>query len=324
MVSRKNTVHLDIDPTIMENNLLIADPDAGLGSLFPQDAGPQSKVVNPIPGMCIKLRHADGEHGKVFINLCHTKDIPPPEDIDERRLMELWNANDDTCNYRVPLSIGERREEPDKSGQPADVYDVAVNTVFFGKVETSNIFRMFILDVVMQGLEEKFNIDLEKEDYVIMKNRKAMGTIPGHRVRVKDKAVEGSAPAAPLIQELGTRYIHPPSSSSMSPGPAAAAPSCTGDSDKNTVKPDFRLLKEPASGPARALVAQFQLPSVVTAGEVNLDVGEDRLILTGGKRGVNYHVDFFLPHNVVQKLASARFDASSKILTVNMPVGQAV
>ena len=70
-----------------------------------------------LAGLCVKLRRAsDGSQdaGKVFINICHTKEIPAPEDIDEARLMQLWNSDSETCEYRVPLSIGERREEPDK------------------------------------------------------------------------------------------------------------------------------------------------------------------------------------------------------------------
>ena len=54
-------------------------------------------------------------------------------------------------------------------------------------------------------------------DYVIMKNRRAMGSIPGHRVRVKDKK-DAAKPAMPLVQELGTRYLEP-----AKPAAAAAA-----------------------------------------------------------------------------------------------------
>lgn len=312
MASSKKTVLLDVDPSIMENNLLIADPDAGLDSLFPK-AGPQSKVVTPIPGMCVKLRRATEDHGKVFINLCHTKEIPAPEDIDEKRLMELWNASTETCEYRVPLSIGEVRHEPDKSGQPADVYDVAVNTTFFGKVETTSIFRMFVIDVIMQGIEDKFHIELEKEDYVIMKNRKAMGTIPGHRVRVGDRAPgsEGK-PAVPLVQELSTRYTATPRASTSPVTPVSAA---------DAVKPDFRLLKEPCQGPAKAFVAQIKLPTVVSASQVTLDVGEDRLVLSGG-HPTSYHLDMFLPSCVAQSFTTANFNNMDRILTVTMPVVQ--
>lgn len=49
------------------------------------------------------------------------------------------------------------------AGKPADVYDVAINTTFFGKVETNKIFQMFITDVIMQGIEDKFHIELDKE-----------------------------------------------------------------------------------------------------------------------------------------------------------------
>lgn len=54
-------------------------------------------------------------------------------------------------------------------------------------------------------------------DYVVLKNRRAMGTIPGHRVRVKDRKGE-SKPAVPLVQELGTRYSEP-----AGPSPTSSA-----------------------------------------------------------------------------------------------------
>ncbi|XP_034253409.1 PIH1 domain-containing protein 1-like [Thrips palmi] len=314
MASRKNAVLLDVDPSILENNLLITDPDGGLDSLFPKESGPQSKVVNPIPGLCLKLRLASEDHGKVFINLCHTQDIPAPEDISDERLVELWNTTTGTCDYRVPLSIGERRAEPDKSGKPADVYDVAINTTFFGKIETNNIFRMFLIDVIMQGIEDKFHIELDKEDYVVMKNRRAMGTIPGHRVRVKDKK-DGSKPATPLVQELGTRYLEPAVGGDAARRDLAAA--------SDAVKPQFRLLKQVTGGVASSVVAQVHLPLLVSAGDITLDIGEDRLVLNGETRATKYHLDVFLPHCVLQKCATAQFDGVSKILSITMPVLQA-
>lgn len=298
----------------MESNLLIADPDGGLDSLFPKESGPESKVVNPIPGMCVKLRLASEGHGKVFINICHTKEIPAPEDISEKRLVELWNTANETCEYRVPLSIGERREEPDKSGKPADVYDVAINTTFFGKVETNSMFRMFLMDVVMQGIEDKFHVELDKEDYVIMKNRRAMGSIPGHRVRVKDKK-DAAKPAMPLVQELGTRYLEPAK-------PAAAAATSSVAVVGDAVRPQCRLLRQTQAGCAGSVVAQVHLPAVVHRGDVTLDVGEDRLVLNGGRSGTSYHLDVFLPHCVNQNSTTAQFDGMSKILTVTMPVLQ--
>ncbi|KAK3909102.1 PIH1 domain-containing protein 1 [Frankliniella fusca] len=271
--------------------------------------------------LCVKLRRSTEDHGKVFINICHTKDIPAPEDISERRLMELWNANGETCDYRVPLSIGEGRQEPDKSGHPADVYDVAINTDFFGKVESSNMFRMFLMDVVMQGIEEKFHIELDKEDYVVMKNRKAMGNIPGHRVRVKDRR-EDAKPATPLIQELsttrvaGTSASRPASTASSSTLPTPAPPS-------GAVRPEYRLLRVPATGPARSFVMQCHLPSVVSVKDVTLDVGEDRLCLSGG-RSSKYFLDVFMPDTIIQNFTTAKFDKMSKILTVSMPISRGI
>lgn len=49
------------------------------------------------------------------------------------------------------------------AGKPSVVYDVAVNTNFFKKLETNMIFRGFVMQVVMEGLENKYNIELKKE-----------------------------------------------------------------------------------------------------------------------------------------------------------------
>lgn len=92
-----------------------------------------------------------------------------------------------------------------------------------------------------------------------MKNRKAMGTIPGHRVRVGDQRPGLSTPgegkpATPLVQELGTRYVQP---AKPQPQPQSAP-------SQDSVKPDFRLVRQPADGPAKTLVAQVRLPSEVS------------------------------------------------------------
>jgi len=49
-----------------------------------------------------------------------------------------------------------------------------------------------------------------------------------------------------------------------------------------------------------------------------LDIGEDRLLLT--VRSHVYHLDIFLPFDLIREECGAQFNRMTKILTVTMPV----
>jgi len=41
-------------------------------------------------------------------------------------------------------------------------YDVAINTNFYHKLETSALFRLFVIQVASQGVGEKFSIEFKR------------------------------------------------------------------------------------------------------------------------------------------------------------------
>lgn len=49
---------------------------------------------------------------KIFVNVCTSDKIPPPEDISDTKLFEL--LNDEEPAYTIPMSIGFERMEADK------------------------------------------------------------------------------------------------------------------------------------------------------------------------------------------------------------------
>lgn len=61
-------------------------------------------------GICIKTKTINKE--KVFVNVCVTDAIPPPEDISDAKLYEF--LNDEAPAYTIPMSIGAERMEVDK------------------------------------------------------------------------------------------------------------------------------------------------------------------------------------------------------------------
>ena len=48
------------------------------------------------------------------------------------------------------------------ANQPCIVYDVAINSTFFSKVEESLLFQTFLITVTCEGLEDKYKMELDK------------------------------------------------------------------------------------------------------------------------------------------------------------------
>lgn len=63
-----------------------------------------------IAGICVKTRTVNKE--KIFVNVCTSDKIPPPEDISDTKLLEL--LHDEIPAYTIPMSIGFERMEADK------------------------------------------------------------------------------------------------------------------------------------------------------------------------------------------------------------------
>ena len=67
-------------------------------------------------------------------------------------------------------------------------YDVAINPIFYDKMQNSELFHSFFLTIVFEGLETKYNIELERK-WTVLKNRKCMGSLHPHCIRSKSKPV---------------------------------------------------------------------------------------------------------------------------------------
>ncbi|XP_069695549.1 PIH1 domain-containing protein 1-like [Periplaneta americana] len=308
MSSNKSSVLLEVDRSIIENNLLIQNNDE-LEELFPtqQRGDVRWKMVIPTPGMCVKTRTKDGN--KVFINVCHTKDLPAPKDVGDDELLEIWTSEEADSSFRVPMSLGEGHEEVDKGGNPVIAYDVAINSDYFNKLENNKLFLSFFMTVAMEGLQEKYNIELEMKDYVILKNRRVLGKLHPHRVRQSGT----KQPADPLIQE-----VSPPIATSHQPLIQEMTSATT-----FSQQPQYRIRREPPEADfPEYLLAEFFMKDLTSSRDLTLDVGEDRIILDSpGQVGQQaYKLDVFIPYLIDQDKCLADFNTDTKILTLTLPV----
>lgn len=298
----KKSITLDIDPTIMERNMKIIKDnpvEEEFNKLLASVETTPSKLVKPRPGFCVKT-YTKPDNKKVFVNICLTDAIPCPRDITNNELMQILSS-DDPSSYRVPMSLGEGRTEQDKSGAPATVYDVAINPEFFKKIEKDDLFQTFFLTVVFEGLQDKYQFEIDITKYTILKHRKSIGTLQSHRIQIRDIKTCEEKTRSPLIEEIQDKP--------------------TKVTEVNVTKKKeivYRLRREPPTGEIEYLLAEFRIPASMELKDMKLEVGEDRLVLDS--KGAFDVVDFFLPCSVDQDVIDAKLNRNNDMLLVKMPV----
>lgn len=307
-MSSSKGIFLDVDSSIVENNLRFTQNEAEdeLGKLFGNiERDFPSKLVKPHPGFCVKTKE-NGTNTKVFVNICTTDAIPAPKDISEAELQKFIEL-EDASGFRVPMSIGEIRTEKDKKGGDAKACDVAIHPSFFKKVETQQTFKNFFMAVVFQGLEDKYGLVCH-EDKLILANRKCFGTLQMHRIQQREiaekmgKLNDSKSAISELTGEQGKEkkvMIETISSEEF-----------------KAREPEYRIYKK--NNGSNSITGEFKLPDIISANELTLDIGEDRILLESKSKG--YLLNVFVPYCIRNEKCNSSFNTASRILTVNMPL----
>ena len=61
---------------------------------------------------------------------------------------------------RIPLSLGSVREDFDKKGNPAQVYDIIWNPLTIERFKTDPGFRQIVIELAFNYIQQKFNHEL--------------------------------------------------------------------------------------------------------------------------------------------------------------------
>lgn len=274
--------------------------------------------------MCVKAYRVTNNE-KIFINICTSDGIPSPEDISADQLTEILSS-ETPSHYKIPMSITELRLIPDKSGKDAVACDVAVHPNFFKKIEALRVFREFLITIVFEALDTKYNVEVNRDTWIVMKNRKSMGSLVKHRVQNRDvqkvyesyqnptkehktlinelksgDQIEYKQTNSNLITEISTKRGASNGNDKMS---STELTKINAQNDKSR-KPDYRLCKVNA-GTSELLVAEFFLPEVIDATEITLDLNADRLVLESRRFG--YLFDSFVPSDIDVNASTADFN----------------
>lgn len=266
----------------------------------------QSKSIKPAPGFCVKTKDTSSGR-KLFINVCHTPELPEPQDISDEELMHILGSDDPTT-YRVPLSLGLPHEEVDKSGVPCTAYDVIINETFFRKISSNELFKTFLITVALDGIEEKYKAHPERENYVVLKNKLYMGTMPDHSIQDRK---------GPLIAELPTAQNQSTGTSS-SGGDGERSVSNSGGDDSSVLScrgsAKVDLTRHTLPGQRDTLVARFSLPAVESGSSLALDMADDHVRLIS--KEPKYTFDFYLPFCIDEDATVAEFNTRHQVIRI--------
>ncbi|XP_014472122.1 PREDICTED: PIH1 domain-containing protein 1-like [Dinoponera quadriceps] len=298
-----DSTFLDIDESIQTRNLLILNEerdgvDHQIGELMKQYEPALVSVIQPVPGICVKIKSTS--EGKVFINICMSDEIPAPQDISDDKLFQVLDDHDST--YSLPMSIGAERVEKDKSGVPCPTFDVVINTAYLTKCQQKPHFMAFTILSVLNGVMEKSGKELDMENYTILKNRTVVGKLQQQRIRVRERKIPQRC--EPLIEEI------PKSKKS------ASRKVCLQESDKAEREVDYVILRQPPEGPVERLIALFNMPRNVSIENVVVLINPDRINVTDEKTCCSH--DVLLPYNIKTDSAKAYLDYSLKVLRIDI------
>ncbi|XP_016963537.1 PIH1 domain-containing protein 1 isoform X3 [Drosophila biarmipes] len=294
-----------------------ANPGAGGQQQRPPPR--DSLVVQPTAGICVKSFKLNSDE-KFFINVCQAPEVPAPQDVTEEELIAILESPT-PGSYRVPMSISEPRHTKDRSDKTVDVCDIAVNPKFLVKIQKSQLFNNFFLQIVAEALSEKYNVQINMEKTIILNNRKFIGSLVSHRVRNDDvrkaqpvtadpatitspSAASTSDKAGKLVQEINEKD--------------AAAIKSTRQLAGGSQDLQYKLRARVRDDSVDEIHAEIYLPNCVSSQEVSLDVGEDRILVESHRHG--YVFDKFVNYRLQQDRAQALFDKTSKMLQIRIPV----
>lgn len=199
----------------------------------------------------------------------------------------------------------------DKSGRNANACDVAIHTKFFIKVDRIELFRDFLLTIIFEALETKYNVCVDQTSWTILK-KKSMGELVSHRIQNRDvKQVIGTyqsdssiVDSRSLIQELdgGVKKTKPLIEEITTNGNGAGR-----QSSRKSM--EYRLLVVNAE-----VVAEFHLPLVQSLSEMFLVIGADCIRFAAVKRG--YFVNEYIRHHIDPDRAKAEFHTNTKVMDI--------
>lgn len=150
-----------------------------MGSGFNSIGQPPLRSIQPISGFVVKTRivsvDATVKHppaivpkAKVFVNLCHSPELPEPPLASAEEIQKVMSG-DTSINYKIPLSLIGPYSSTDRAGQPCLVFDACLNSVPLAKSEKDLDYGLFLVELALEWVESKNKIVLSRGRLKLLK-----------------------------------------------------------------------------------------------------------------------------------------------------------
>ena len=299
------------------------------------ERGIKCTFLRPQPGHVVKARHLDNNNeksvgkneksetsksgGKAFINICWDPNVAKPE---SKQAVD-GSTGKSGIRWSVPYCQSRPRQETDSKGIPCDVYDVIFHPEAGVLASKDPRMKDLLNTTAVDAIEKAFGLSLDRKNLKSPK-LKYKGQFRPTVIR------EPFGSNSNTSTELKTQDAIVDTISDLVEEQASA--SCKTDDVKQpeyTLKyKNTHLDLDPApdnilssSDPCRPteLVVEIYLPEMTSAKGVDLDVLERQLTLNS-MEPERYHLDLRLPYPVDEEAGGAKFDKSTRMLIVTLPV----
>lgn len=120
--------------------------------------------LHPAPGFVIKTRIVEGSahhviQTKVFLNICHDRQVPRPPSFDPESVFPMIVRNE----WEVPIVVSREKTTTDKKGVPSFVYDCCINSECFNWIQINPDLRMIVVEWCIEAVELMYEVVLERE-----------------------------------------------------------------------------------------------------------------------------------------------------------------
>ncbi len=114
-------------------------------------------IIQPEAGFVVKTK--DGTGQKVFINMTKHEVV---DGFEEKSIPQGDREKiGSDVGVRIPLSLGSVREDYDKKGEVAQVYDVIWNPLTIDRCKTDAAFRQVVVELAFNHILQKYNHSLD-------------------------------------------------------------------------------------------------------------------------------------------------------------------
>ncbi|CAG8464293.1 1321_t:CDS:2 [Ambispora gerdemannii] len=267
--------------------------------------------IDPTPGYVVKTHLLEGTtmpHPagvKLLINVVHSEKVPEPSPATDQEIQQAMEVVEG-ASYPVPLVVGNLREDVDKEGSKhCLVCDVVLNTKIYKKTEKNYDFKLFIAEHVMEHIEDKHKLRLNRE-------------IAFPKLRCKGKLETINLPVvgkqrAPMITEvsLPTAATKNKATTISKETPSPRLPLDQIQNPQQIAKslpipitePKYSIAEEKIRGKNYVKIS-IDVPKLEATKSTTLDIEPSRLIFYDPQ---NYLLDINLPGSIDIETAIAQF-----------------